>query len=34
MASSRAALTMAERLDVHPLAARCRTALTRLTEEG
>jgi hypothetical protein len=34
MVSYRAALTMADPLGVHPLAARCRTALTRLTEEG
>lgn len=33
MAAYRAALDMAEPLDMHPLAARCWTALSRLTEE-
>jgi hypothetical protein len=33
MAAYRAALDMVEPLDMHPLAARCRTALSQLTEE-
>jgi hypothetical protein len=33
MAAYRAALDMVEPLDMHPLAARSRTALSRLTEE-